>query len=359
MISLDSLGFDSFFSQQISADEARTLRVARVMSDRRDSYALSGEISCHAAVSLGLRHAIERRESPRPTTGDWVLVEGGATPTLARVLTRRTELRRRRAGSEVAEQVIAANVDLFFVVTSANRDFSPRRLERYLAAVRDSGAQAIIVLNKCDLVQDLAPYRQTVAELAPEVGLLMLSAEAGTGLEALAAELTPGRTVAFVGSSGVGKSTLVNRLLEHRTLPTQAIGFEDRGRHTTTHRELMCLPQGGLLMDTPGMRELGLVVDASALDATFADVSTLAAACRFADCRHAREPGCALRAAVESGTLSAARLDAYLTLGREVAAHAARSSPEASHNTKRRWKTVHMQMRGMKKHNRKHAWDDD
>jgi ribosome biogenesis GTPase len=359
MFTLDSLGFDSFFAQQISTDEARTLRVARVMSDRRDRYALSGEISGHASVSLGLRHAIERGDSPRPTTGDWVLVEGGTSPTLARVLTRRTELRRRRAGSEVAAQIIAANVDLFFVVTSANRDFSPRRLERYLAAVRDSGAQAIIVLNKCDLVEDVAPYRQTVAELAPDVGFLALSAETGTGFDALGAELTPGRTVAFIGSSGVGKSTLVNRLLEHRTLPTQAIGFEDRGRHTTTHRELMCLPQGGLLMDTPGMRELGLVVDANALDATFADVSPLAAACRFSDCRHAREPGCALRAAVASGALSAARLDAYLALGREVAAHTARSAPEASHNAKRRWKAVHMQMRSIKQHSRKHAWDDD
>jgi ribosome biogenesis GTPase / thiamine phosphate phosphatase len=218
------------------------------------------------------------------------------------------------------EQVVAANVDTVLLVTDCGRDFKPRRLERYLTAAWDSGAAPVIVLTKSDLAGDVS---ETVAEaeaIAFGVPVHAVSSVTGEGLGSLDPYLLPGQTVALLGSSGVGKSTLVNRLLGQDLLATAELRRDGRGRHTTTHRELVHLPGGALLLDTPGMRELQLWADESALDETFADVAELARECRFSDCAHGQEPGCAVRAALGNGSLPQIRWESYSKLQRELRA---------------------------------------
>jgi ribosome biogenesis GTPase len=261
------------------------------------------------------------------------------------VLDRRTVLVRRAASSDALPQVVAANVDVFLIVTSANLELNPRRLERYVTAVWDSGAVPVIVLNKLDLVVDPAPLLEDIESIAPGVTVLGASAHAGDGTGELARFVTPGTTVGFIGSSGVGKSSLINRLRGAEARATGAIGNDDKGRHTTTRRELVVLPGGGIVIDTPGMRELGMVGDTSGLDTAFAEIAERAEHCQFRDCRHEGEPDCAVRDAVETGALPRERLDSYHKLKRELAAAEVRSDPRVGANSKRRMKAISRQLR--------------
>ena len=247
---------------------------------------------------------------------------------------------RAAAGRAADQQVVAANVDTIFLVTAFARDLSPRRLERYLTMVWDAGAVPVVVLNKADLCEDPAAAGRSLAARLPLVDVLVVSALHEHGLTALEPYL-PARTVALLGSSGVGKSTLVNRLLGREMLKVRAISDSDgKGRHTTTSRQLVELPGGALLIDTPGMRELQPWVDESAVDAAFDDIAALAGACRFADCAHATEPGCAVLASVAAGRLDADRLENYRRLGREAAFEERKRDKAAAANTKRRWKQI-------------------
>jgi ribosome biogenesis GTPase len=274
-----------------------------------------------------------------PTIGDWVallLPPGEGEALLHAVLPRRGVLMRREAGSEHEGQLIAANLDVVFLVTGLDGNFNPRRIERALTVAWNSGAEPVVVLSKADLHEDVSAHLQEVEALAPGVAVLALSARQGTGLEALRERLPAGKTGALLGSSGVGKSTLVNRLLEEARLATQPVRpDDDKGRHTTTHRELFVLPHGGLLIDGPGMRELGLWGEEEGLGHAFADVLALAAGCRFSDCAHQREPGCAVRAAVDAGALSRERLESFEKLQREQAYHARQASSAAQREQKR------------------------
>jgi ribosome biogenesis GTPase len=297
-----------------------------------------------------LRHAAH----DRPTIGDWVAIQnagGDGDTVIVEVLPRRTRLVRRAAGRRADAQVVAANVDTFFVVTSANRDASPRRLERYLTAVWDSGAVPVLIVNKAELVapDELAAALDELARVAPGVAILAISAHTGAGVEALAPYLRPGQTVALVGSSGVGKSSLVNRLLGHAQQDVRPIDANDRGRHATTRRELFALPSGGLVIDTPGMRELGLVDHGGGLDDAFAEVTELAASCRFRDCQHRGEPGCAVDAAVAGGTLDPARRDGMHKLEREIAAMERLRDPALAREQRDRWKAIHKSQRARAK----------
>ncbi len=296
---------------------------------------LAGRIRHHAGEPLAL-----------PVVGDWVAVRPGHGSTLARiehVLPRHALLVRREAGGGDA-QALAANVDILFAVTSANLDFNLRRLERFLALAWEGGAEPVVVVNKLDLCQDRAGIEEAVT--ACGCPAVLVSAETGEGLEEVGAFLGPGRTAAFVGSSGVGKSSIINRLLGAEVQETGDIReTDDRGRHTTTRRELLRMPGGGCLIDTPGLREVGLWSAPSGTDQAFADIWEIAVGCRFNDCMHQSEPGCAVTAAVADGRLDPARLEAWHRLRRERAFEARKEDPELRSNTKARWKQIHKAMR--------------
>ena len=307
--SLEALGWNEFFADAFAPYEPEGLIPGRVAVQERGAVVLF--------TAAGTLPA-----SGQAVAGDWVAAKqlpGEERAVVRAVLPRRTRFARKEPWL-TEEQVVAANVDTVFLVTDCGRDFKPRRLERYLTATWDSGADPVIVLTKSDLAEDVS---QTVAEaeaVAFGVPVHAVSSVTGEGLEALEPHLVPGRTVALLGSSGVGKSTLANRLLGEELLATAEIRSDGRGRHTTAHRELVRLPGGALLLDTPGMKQLQLWADESALDETFADVAELARECRFSDCAHGNEPGCAVRAALGDGTLAQVRWDSYRKLQRELRA---------------------------------------
>ena len=332
----ERLGWSTFFERQIGTDDAR-LQWARVVEEQRGQYRVAGDADGWAEVSGRFRHEASQ-PADFPSVGDWVGVDRGI---IHRRLERRSTLSRVAAGRAVEQQVVAANVDTIFLVTTLSQDLSARRLERYLTMVWDAGAVPVVLRNKADLAADPEGESASLRARLPMVDVLAVSALQDTGLDALAAYLQPAHTVALVGSSGVGKSTLVNRLVGDDLLRVNAISDEDgKGRHTTTSRQLVELPGGALLIDTPGMRALQPWVDEAAVDAAFTDVATLAMGCRFADCAHEGEPGCAVLKAVDAGDLDADRLEHYRRLGREAAFEERKRNKAFAANVKRRWKQI-------------------
>jgi ribosome biogenesis GTPase len=280
-----------------------------------------------------------------PAVGDWLALEpvsDGVSPrdALREILPRTSAFARSetaRAGGTATTQVIAANVDVVLLVSAFGRDLSPRRIERYLTLAWASGARPIVVLNKLDLCSDLCSALDEVAPVAPGVPLLPVAAISGDGMDAVRAVVAPGRTLCLLGSSGVGKSTIANALLGRlRQAVSEVRADDERGRHTTTARELIPLPDGGLLVDTPGLRSVGLVDDGSGMEQAFVDVEALASACRFRDCRHDREPGCAVRAAIDDGELARERLDGHRKLVRELRSIELRADVAAARAESRR-----------------------
>lgn len=336
MFDLAALGFDDFFARQLSGDEVP----ARVAADHRGAYEVWAASGAGWAKLAG-RFRQRSADATMPVAGDWVALrarpESKRTTVIERVLDRRTVFTRGAAGRQARSQVVAANVDLVFAVCGLDADFNPRRIERYLARVWASGARPMVVLNKADLCAD-APARIAEVEThAPGVPIHVISALHGDGLAPLRACVAGGATVALVGSSGAGKSTLVNALLGDARMRTGEVRESDgRGRHVTSHRQLVVLPTGGLLLDTPGMRELELVDDGG-LGEVFADVVTFAGRCRFRDCRHEAEPGCAVVAAVAAGELDPGRLEHHRKLEREARANELRHDVHRRRQAERVW----------------------
>jgi ribosome biogenesis GTPase len=306
------------------------LRPGRIAVQHRGEYVVYTELGELRASLPGRLH----HEGASVAVGDWVALEGD---TIQAVLPRKTAIVRNAAGLRTEQQVLAANVDIAFLVTSLGPDLEPRRLERYLAAVWESGAQPVIVLTKSDLHDDSAEQGLEVEAVAVGVAVHIVSAVTGEGCEEIAAYLKPGVTAVLLGSSGVGKSTLVNYLAGEELLRTQPIREDDgKGRHTTSHRELVLLPRGGMLVDTPGIRELQLWDGDAGLAETFADVEELASGCRFNDCTHTAEPGCAVLAAIEAGDLPLERLESYRKLQRELRWQAMRQGDRDARETRRK-----------------------
>jgi ribosome biogenesis GTPase len=259
---------------------------------------------------------------------------------------RRTGFTRQASGEETVGQVVAANIDVVFLVNSLDQRFSLRRLERYLTLGWQSGAQPVILLTKTDLCEDTERFVLEAESIAFGTDVLAISAATGDGLEALDAHIRGNRTVALLGLSGAGKSTLINRLVGEERLRTQDVRPDGRGRHTTSHRELIPLPSGGVLIDTPGMRSVSMWDgDGDGLEQTFADVHELAAGCRFSDCKHEGEPGCAVIAAIAAGTLAPDRLESYNKLLRELRFQELKQDKRARSDQRQQWKTLSKQMR--------------
>jgi ribosome biogenesis GTPase len=331
--SLSQLGWRPFFSQQLGLEDAAAALPARVAAVHRsvlDVFTDAGELQVAVTASL-----CEGPLASAVAVGDWVLLEPGGA-RVVRVLDRQSVLGRFAAGERQQRQLIAANVDWLFIVTSCNDDFNPSRLERYLALAREAGVEPVLVVTKADEVASPDPYLDTLRSIAPDVSAVALDATSAQSVALLQPWLGAGQTVAFVGSSGVGKSTLVNTLTGSARQATGGIREDDsKGRHTTTFRQLVPLPGGAWVIDTPGMRELKLDVGAEAMSAVFADIEALAARCRFRDCSHQGDAGCAVTEAVAQGVLEARRLGSYFKLQREVA-QAARTTHQR-HEAERRF----------------------
>lgn len=287
--------------------------------------------------------------SAMAAVGDWVAVrtrEGEGTATIEAILPRRTHFSRKAAGELTEQQVVAANIDVVFIVMGLDRDYNPRRLERYLLLAKDSGATPQVLLSKADLVTDVAPQIAECQAVAADADVYAISVRDGRGLDRVRAALPAGETGALLGSSGAGKSTLINHLMGADVLATGAVrGSDQRGRHTTRHRQLVLLPWGGLLIDTPGMRELQLWAAPEAADASFEDIEAVATGCHFTNCRHQSEPRCAVRAAVENGTLEASRLEAFHKLQDETRALASKQDVRGRIQERSQAKTITRSLR--------------
>jgi len=343
MPELVDLGYGPFFQQQVRPADGPDSIVARVAIEHRGSYEVWSQAGAGPAQLAG-RLRLELDGAGRPGVGDWVLLKEPPAPdrtaVIDRVLARRTVFTRGAAGREARAQVIAANVDLVFTVCGLDGDFNVRRIERYLARIRASGAQPSVILNKADICPDIAACVAEVESRCASVPVYLTSALHSRGTAALGACIHPGMTVAFVGSSGAGKSTLVNALLGERRMPTDLRARPGRGRHLTTHRELILLPGGGVLLDTPGMRELQLFDD-SGLDEVFGEIAALGMRCRFRNCRHDTEPGCAVKEAVETRRLATERLEHFRQLEREAQAYERRHDQRLRRQSERVWGQLH------------------
>ncbi len=341
LFSLASLGWGEPFASAFAPFAREGLVAARVVGQQGSYRLATGEAELSAEAAGRLR----REPGGLPAVGDWVALDSGSGGSPARiraVLPRRSRFSRKVPGNRATEQVVAANLDTVLLVSGLDGDWNPRRIERYLAAAWTSGASPVVVLNKADRAEDPEARELATAEVALGVPVHRVSARTGEGVAALAVYFPEGATVGLLGSSGVGKSTLVNRILCEEIQQTGEVrASDDRGRHTTTRRELFRTPWGGLVLDTPGMRELQLWDGGEGVEAVFSDVETLAQGCRFRDCRHQGEPGCAVGAAVAAGTLDAERFESYQKLGREVEQLRQKTDVQAREREKQRVKAIH------------------
>ncbi|MBP6717156.1 MAG: ribosome small subunit-dependent GTPase A [Acidobacteria bacterium] len=355
MSRLIELGWDDVWDTQFQAMALEGETPARVSLEHNHVFrVLDAEGEHLAEVSGRIRHEATSR-AEMPAVGDWVIMRPahaeGARPQIRAVMPRRSVFSRKSAGRETEEQVVAANIDTVFLVSGLDQDFNARRIERYLVMARQSGAQPVIVLNKADLPVHVNRVIAEIAAIAPNVPVHAVTAKGpSVDCSALSAYLSAGRTVALLGSSGVGKSTIINTLAGNDLLKTAAVRDSDgRGRHTSVHRHLILLDTGGVVIDTPGMREIQLWDAAEAVVESFPEIDAKAADCRFRDCRHDTEPGCAVKAAVADGTVDASRYESFIKLQKERDAFAIRQEERGHIEQKRQGKVLGKALKAMQK----------
>ncbi len=344
MHTLADLGWSPHFESQLSGRDPDGLLPARIAEELKGAYRIYVDGRLLPAVLPGkMLHTAASRDD-LPATGDWVLARvlpGEDRALVVELLERRTKLSRKEAGERTGEQLLAANVDAVFLVASLNHELHLRRIERYLTAIWESGATPVIALNKSDLTEAAVALLAEVEAIAPGVPVHVTSAATGEGVEALVAHLGPGVTAVFVGSSGVGKSSLINCIIGSEAQIVAGIREDGKGRHTTTSRQMLVLPGRGVIIDTPGLRELQLWTSESGASMAFSDVEAFARDCRFNDCTHEREPGCAVRAALEAERLDEDRVRSYRKLERERMYIARKHDQFLANEEKRRWKQIH------------------
>jgi ribosome biogenesis GTPase / thiamine phosphate phosphatase len=347
-MSLMSLGWNERLASTFEPYRERGLEAGRVVTAGGGSLRVAGDLGELTAITAG---RLEDDGEPGPVTvGDWVGMDTTTgTPVVRVILPRSSALTRRRPGAAERCQVMAANVEMVLLVDGLDRGPNPRRIERGVALAYDSGVEPIVVLSKADVCVDVAAAVALARLAAPFAEVMAVSAATGAGVSELESALRPGSTSVLLGPSGGGKSTLVNRLLGEERMRIGAVRRQDRrGRHTTTHRQLVEIAAGACLIDSPGIRELGLWLDAAAVDAAFAEVEAHAARCRFRDCRHGTEPGCAVQAAVAAGEIAADRFAAYRELRLEAEAHQRRRSAQAQRSHERRFARMVRQVKKLK-----------
>jgi ribosome biogenesis GTPase len=349
------MGWTSHFQTQLDNFDNAALKPARVVGVSKNIFRTSdGQSEWHATTTGNLKH---RSDGLYPVTGDWVLMAG---TMISAVLVRKNALSRGAAGTHgkpgaqsLREQIIAANLDTVLIVCGLDRDFNLRRLERYLTLVYNCGLKPVIILTKADLHPDPEACADQVERVAFGVPVHLVSAREGQGLAPLEAYLSPGQTVTLVGSSGAGKSTLVNRLCGRTVQATAAVSeVLGKGRHTTTTRDLIMMPQGGMVIDNPGLREIAFWDDDGGIEVAFPEVEALAGECRFADCGHMHEPGCRILQAVAEGAISPDRLASYRKMKRELSYRSQRQKKSADRIEKERWKTVALKINAIKRRGR-------
>lgn len=356
MINLTSLGWNDFYNSAFSNYSNEGFQFGRITIENKTNYLIQTEYGeVIGEVSGRFLFAVEK-QSEMPKVGDWVVISlfnDNTQAVIHNLLPRRTKLSRKSADRKIDEQIIAANVDVVFIVQSLDSNFNINRLERYLAAVNQSKAKPVIVLNKSDLCDDLDEKLSSVKNRIDAADIVAVSAVNKNGINELSKFISEGITIAFIGSSGVGKSTLINLLLGRETLKTNVVRLTDsKGKHTTTKRELIVLPSGGILIDTPGMREFGLWNAEEGLAQTFSEFDEYAGYCKYSDCTHTHEAGCAVLNAVEVGKISKERYEHYLKLLKELKYLESKQNISAQLEEKRKWKTIHKEMKNFHKKNK-------
>lgn len=352
----EALGWSPLFQRAYEPLQTKGSMPARIARDDGMSYVAYAEGGEYIAELRGRFYQEAHEKSSFPAVGDWVVLssheEGRAT--IEHMLPRQSAFIRKTPGKVMEEQVLAANIDFAFLVMGADRDFNLRRLERYITFTQKSGAAPIVVLNKVDLASDVAALEEEIVSVAGAIPVIPVCATEGRGTDALTRYLITGTTGVLLGSSGVGKSTIINALFGEERQKVSAINeVYGKGRHTTTHRELLLVPTGGVLIDTPGIRELQALCDEDAVSDAFDDVEAIAANCRFSDCRHESEPGCAVRAAIEQGDLDEMRVANYRKMRKEQAYLMEKHDERGRKNKKARRKEIAKHRRMLNKHHKK------